>query len=281
MIYRNLTREEYLALPGVSNSTLKAFTECPESYSRGIERPRTEAMQFGLDVEDYLRFGCLPDVVCIPDDALAANGHRRGKAWEAFLSANEGKRLLKQHEIDNLYGACERISQQVGEHSDANRALYMRGTEWQVAITWTCPRTGVLCKGLLDVLGHDHVADVKTSDSVDEASFARTAANLKYHWQAFAYMEAAAKLSEQEHPVAIWGRTAPPTFVFVVIQSKPPYRVECYELDERWIEVASEEVTRARKMWAEYEGRPKPWRSPSHGQTRVVQCPGWVRRVAE
>ena len=36
MIHRNLTREQYDALPGLSNSTLKRFVDCPESFSRGI-----------------------------------------------------------------------------------------------------------------------------------------------------------------------------------------------------------------------------------------------------
>ena len=82
---------DYKRSTGVSQSELKTLAESPRKYEaeyilKTLKREQTDAMRFGslvhclvLEPEDFE-----DHFVVIPPEALASNGHRRGKAWDEF-----------------------------------------------------------------------------------------------------------------------------------------------------------------------------------------------------
>jgi hypothetical protein len=185
----------------------------------------------------------------------------------SFYTANSGRRLLKQHEYDDHVAALRSVYRQVESHHDA-RHIVSNG-DWSVAYQWTCPHgSGLNLKGLADVVGDGWVADIKTCSDPTPHGFARQAANLRYHWQAFAYREAYAAINGGDLP----------DFYFVAIGNEPPHRVEVYELASEWLMIAEREVVQARREYADYLGKPfgEPWRSRSWGMRRLLDCPRWL-----
>jgi hypothetical protein len=266
---------DYMRLDGLNTSSLKEFADCPETYSRRLlghipRRPTTDAMRFGIDVEHYLRFSEPPDdLVVIPDEVLSSSGSRAGKSWRVFYEENAGRRLLKRHEYDERIAALRAVYQQVDAHQDAHH-IVSRGN-WSVAYQWTCPHGSTLrLKGLADIVGDGWIADVKTTADPTPNGFARQAANLRYHWQAYAYREAYSLVHGDM-----------PEFYFLVIGNEPPHRVEVYEMDERWMVAAEREVVAARNAYAPYRDLPPGavWRSRSWGMRRLLDCPPWLWRT--
>lgn len=264
-------REQYDELVGLTQSRLKEFADCPETYwRRHVAKklpPRADsaAMQFGRDVETWLETRKI-DAVVIPYEVLSASGSRSGKEWKTFEFQHQGSRLLKQKEYDALKESLYRIDEQIDNHAEAASILSLG--LWQRAKQWTCQSTHVACKGLIDLWSDDWIADVKTSREIEPRAWLRKAIQLRYHWQAATYLET------EKHS----------TFLFVCIQNVAPYRVEVYEMERDLIERGRMEVLAYRRQYAELvstRSGAAPWRSPTHGKVYTIPTPPWALRADE
>ena len=107
------------------------------------------------------------------------------------------------------------------------------------------------------------VVDYKTtSRSAAPAEFGRIAARFGYHLQAAWYRDAVASITG-----------APPAFLHVVQETRPPYLVSVVRLDEEALEAGAVEAERARRLWVECTSSGSwPGYAPD---VHPVSLPGW------
>lgn len=144
------------------------------------------------------------------------DGTRRGPAWKEWLAKHPGKESLKPPEL----AAVEAAAKAVSDHRVA--ADIFRGGRREEVLTWTGPG-GLLCKGRVDYIRPDVVADLKSvGRDVSPRKFGRDAAEYLYHGQLAWYHDGA--IAAGKIPA-----NAPPPLI-VAVQSKPPFDVAVYQL---------------------------------------------------
>lgn len=253
MTYHNgphkLTKADYRAAPGLSTSQLKAFAECPE----GKPQKETDAMLFGTRLESIM-FGAYRDIAIQPESIKV----RRGKEWDAFQDEHPNADIIRAAEYDELQRAVDAIQ------ANATADDLLNADTW-LSFFWHDSETRVLRKAELDVLRPDIIVDLKTCADVSAQVWTRQAESLRYHWQAASYQDAVQSVLGVLLPV-----------VFVCVANKPPYSVEIYEMDQRWIDEGLEEV---RACIRRYERCRESgvWRSPTWGKIVNVSRPRWAR----
>lgn len=195
----------------------------------------------------------------IPPQVLASNGARLGNKWKEFEKANADFVLIKPGEWRM------QVFEAVQQHDDAKALLDAPG-EYQPAIYWDDETTGVRCRGKLDKLSADRriITDLKTSESAEPEDFARSAARYGYHRQAAMYQDAVEALGFPR-----------PRFIFLVCETRAPWRVETIELDEKFVELGRRQNRKALELYASCQAR-GIWRREKFGQTHTVAAPGWA-----
>ena len=241
-----LDESVYFKAPGLSKSTLSAIA--------------------GLGDMDFdssaLRVGSLVDcLVFTPDEFynryLITSADRRGtKEWKAAEEEANGREVIKQQDFDDAL----LMTNSLLEHDEAIH--YLNGKH-QVSVFWTDELSGIKCKARPDCVG-EHLSDLKTSVSVSAWSFAKQAAELKYHWQDVWYSEGlAANGMEFER------------MYFVVVQKKPVrlygqsakrHPIGIFTFDDAAREQAAREIAEWRSIyklcqanndWPEFEKKPQ------------------------
>lgn len=194
----NVTQEEYFAMDGVSNSDISIFLESPKRYAlkkSGIwVQPKSKPMTLGSAFDILLLtpdlfedgFAIMPDVpspstamqealvACMKAglsqaDAFAEAGYKRAdeKTWELlipyvrFSQDAKGREVITQQEYENLQAMVANTLQNPWS------AATIRGAKKQRVFTAVHEATGLLVKGMLDLLDDEAVIDVKsTGESV-------------------------------------------------------------------------------------------------------------------
>lgn len=209
----------------VSASMLKVFLDSRREYeARYVTRtmdaePPSDPMQLGsLAHAMLLEPHTLSEFVEIPENVLAKNGYRSGKAWDSFVADNPGRTLLKAEEFDVARKMVSSIKEKCGVWFD-------KIGEPEQPLLWTCPMSGLPCKAKPDYLirKSDRIVclDVKTASDAMPSGFRNSVKRYRYYMQEFHYRQGIASTS---------GFAA--EFYFVVVQSKPPYQCRVYELPE-------------------------------------------------
>ncbi|MEM6668587.1 MAG: PD-(D/E)XK nuclease-like domain-containing protein [Pseudomonadota bacterium] len=100
---------------------------------------------------------------------------------------------------------------------------------------------GIWRRAMLDALAKDHtiIFDYKTtSSSADPHAFGRAIANLGYDVQAAHYVDAVQSV-----------RKVRPRFIWIVQETSAPFAVSLIEATARVLEIGSEKLARASRMW--------------------------------
>lgn len=165
---------------------------------------------------------------------------RRGKEWETFKAEHADRTILNQTEFVQRQADHEkllRIRDAVMSNPDVARLI--NGAKTEQTIQWTDPATGVPCKGRLDVLGPDYIADLKGDASVEDRVFARRVGQLCYYGQA-AWYQAGVEVRT--------GRTLP--FYAIVYEAKAPHDSAVYEMDKDWLNPGRDLCARLLEQYA-------------------------------
>ncbi len=221
-IIHGMSNADYHAQSAISKSSLDLIRRCPAVYKHRRENPiePTPAMRMGTLVHTaILEPHDLDNLIVAPQVDRRTT---QGKAdWAAFQIEAKGKQIVTEEEIDNLGG----ISRAVWAHPGASRALRMLA-EVESSIFWTDPETGVECRCRPDgILSNGAIIDIKTTKDARPDEFAKSIANYRYHVQAAFYSEGYQ---------AIHGRP-PRGFMFIAVETEPPFLTACYVLDEKAI----------------------------------------------
>jgi len=209
-IYYDLSRAEYDAIPGVNKSTLWKFWQNPRAFElAGKVFKDSDPMRWGRLFESVLFGEDLSEFVVLTkakrDELLAQAQERQGKKASSKFSKNltEYRQWKEEQEQAGLTIISEWTLSQVNAAVDEMReepscaALLGVPFRTQVAVVWNDPATGLLCKGLIDMVteGDQALADIKTTSAIATASrltapwkFRNQVRDLGYHVQAYAYL---------------------------------------------------------------------------------------------
>ena len=129
------------------------------------------------------------------------------------------------------------MQQAIREYPRAPLAAALDSGVRELSIYWT-DEAGARWKARPDCFSADTIYELKTTQDVRPAAFARTRRRFGYDLQAAHYVDAVRRLS---------GRI--PAFAYIAIEPRPPYYVWVYELTPADLERAGEELALARSRY--------------------------------
>ena len=130
--------------------------------------------------------------------------------WKKFDEKANGKNLISIDDYERLTIMRKRIF----DHPAASTILNMSGVTEQ-SYQWKDSQTGEICKSRPDFHTDDGtlIVDLKTTSDASELGFQKSVHNFRYHVQAGFYLRSIEEAQQ---------------FVFIAVESKPPYLVAVY-----------------------------------------------------
>jgi len=257
----------------VSQSQLKTLEESPRKFeafyvTKTLSIPTTDAMEFGTLVHSMTLQPAVveSEIAVIPDSALTSNGQRRGKVWDAFCKATEGKLRVFQEDYDRALV----IAKKVRSHP-FYEFIFPRINYTEVPIRWTDPVEPVQCKGIPDLVADEWIVDLKTTRSLTgflqgrDELVSKTIADFGYHLQAAFYLRGA----------SLHYGDPKTRFAFLVVETEEPYRVYAMELRSEAIERGE---VKMEKLLSEYVRRMQTndWSEDGEKSLLQVGIPAWA-----
>lgn len=225
-IHSDIPFKDYLAIDAVSNSYLGRLKDCPAKAL--MKEDDTTALGFGRALHSIVLEGF---DAFHEDFAVAPKFDRRttvGKAQYADFMAGVGsKGIITADEFSH----AKNIRRAVFDHPFAKKVLG-RGIVEQTVI-WESD--GIQCKSRPDALPGGNtraLVDLKTTEDASYEGFMRSVKKYGYARGAAFYLDA-----------VNFGRDLGlyDTFIFVVVEKKPPYIVGTYQMSGEFIERGREE----------------------------------------
>lgn len=257
MIYevvRGMKDEDYRAREGVSQSTLKAFMECPQKFRLSPKKESTPAMRYGSYVDamwlsrDVSRFAVQP-----PDIDFRT---KDGKAWKA---ENADKTIITCEQHACASRAIERLN--------ATPQIREARESCDVQVAVFAEIEGVQCKGLIDLCPKDGVrgalADLKTAPSADPKEWGRYAYNNGLAIQAAMYLD-------------LWNLAAGEDlqeFWHIVSEQEPPHEPCMMALSTEFIQLGRAQYRSAIRRYAECVEKDE-W--PGYEMCLTIEPPKWA-----
>ena len=211
--------EQYTQMAGVRWSHLKNMRKSPRHYKWHLENERPDSAAF--------RKGRALHTLLLEPEKFAVEyvlwpNHRRGYDWNAFKVAHEELVILNQPEWDSAHCMAAAVT------SDRHARDLIEAGAKERFIQWENPRTGLVCKGRVDVAGSTLV-DLKSTSKIEKWLFSKQVHDLSYHGQLVHYAEGL-----KANGVSLNDEAA-----MVVVESSPPYDVVCYAVKDHVLEVGA------------------------------------------
>jgi len=224
-----ISNRAYHESDGISKSDLTLFAITPAHYKAKEAYEETPVMTFGQAVHTaILEPSRFADEYTVAPENIDKRT-KAGKEWFAEAEQN-GKTVLSWDNHTDLLGMKKSVyaSKTAKALLDAEGIIEHSG--W-----WTDPRTGLLLKCRPDKIctSLKLVVDLKITTEAGYDAFVKKVAAYRYHWQGFMYLEGTRQ---------ILGDEAYSTFLIIVVETKPPYAVAVYRLDEEMLYIASQEI---------------------------------------
>ena len=238
MALKKMSNADYHALDYVSKSHLDEVNKSPFHYwdryinpDRVIPEP-TKQMLLGSAMHtmvlepDLFENEYLVEFANAPKRPTAVQRNAKKPSnqtldaiayWEEFDKKAVGKNLIS---IDD-YERLTIMKQRIFDHPAASTILSLSGVAEQ-SYQWKDNQTGEICKSRPDFHTNDGtlIVDLKTTSDASELGFQKSVHNFRYHVQAAFYLRS---IKEAEQ------------FVFIAVESKPPYLVAVYNASPEMI----------------------------------------------
>jgi hypothetical protein len=228
-----LPAEKYHATQALSKSGLDQFLRSPahfKAWQDGIATvEQTPAMAFGS------AFHCaMLEPYDFAKRYAVFTGDRRtkdGKAQYESLMAT-GVTLLNQEQKD----AIESMKLSIQSHPAASK-MFQGAADTEVSCFGTFD--GVKVKARIDLVPDhrevfDSLVDIKTTQDASPVSFAKTAAQLRYHVQAAWYLRFFPNKTR---------------FIFIAIEKTAPFECAVYEMDDAAIAQGNAEIDKQLELY--------------------------------
>jgi len=259
----NISFEEYREREGVNSGFLRNLQRSP-AHARCFAEAAHDQSEFQL-VGSALHCAVLEPGEYTRRYVEMPKLDRRRKAdkqeYERIVGNYPNASFLDAEQAAAVRGMYDAIK----NHTLAAELLVGASGSNEVSIFWT--REGERCKARLDRLcewnGRRLIGDIKTTTNASRRAFERSIFNFGYHLQAAWYEKATAAATEKTSG-----------FVFVAVESQPPFGVCVYELDFGLLSLAHEQIEGLFDLYLKCR-RENRWPSyPTHLQT--VLCPAWM-----
>lgn len=228
----------------------------------------SSATRFGTKFDGVVVAMCegnpITDVLSVPPaDVLAANGHRRGKAYEAWKENEE-----QSYRYDCSAEEFFQLST-MAEHlmaNDAARQLVEDTVETQVSIFFDL--NGQRCKVRPDGCTPQLWWDLKTTSATwDELP--RSVSKYGYTEQEWFYVQGAMAMGMDHFRMP-----------FVFVQSMAPYECRVFYLPVEWVEEAGRRMTRVMEE-VRLRRETGVYDSSDAGEITELVMPPWSRKTEE
>lgn len=283
----------YRAIPAVSQSTLKQFSECPQKWKLAPKKEPTAAMKWGSLVDsmwltgDLSRYAMQPSVyikkgmrcpICrtVTDSKKCAkckvdrveedvetewnNNSATCSEWVAEQQAI-GKEVIPRDAWVKAQSACDRLN------GVPEIKLKRSRCDTQVAVV--SMMDGILVKGLIDMVPKKEfrmgLGDLKTAGSADPKGWPRYVFDMKLHWQAALYLDLWNKESGENLE---W-------FYHFVVEQEAPHEPCFMPLSQDFIALGRRDYQRALRLWGECEEKGE---FPGYALGAVVECEDWMKK---
>ena len=219
-IIYDMPDEDYRAAEGFNASGLKQFVRSAAHFKAAQDEPKeaTAALAKGILFHHLLLTPDAPMRVAIKpadfDGRTAA-----GKAWKA---KHEGMPVCDEDD----FKACQRMVESIRRHPNAGAAFGTGKAEVSVFHEYKHPMTGevIQLKGRMDFVNDGAaIVDAKTCEDARPASFAASAVEFGYFWQATFYLKF---LWNPVCDILERPQDKKDAFVFVAVEKTPPYAVK-------------------------------------------------------
>jgi hypothetical protein len=261
-IYYGLSGEDYFAQRRFNATGAKLLLRSAAHYRASLESPKEPSTN--MLIGSVVHVGVLEPAVFDARVAVAPGLDKRTKAgkalWDAFQDANAGKLVLGAEDFD----CARRCIDAVRAHPAA--AQLLNGAHTEVSAFWTDGKHKVPCKSRWDILNHNGIGDLKTTQDASRDAFSRSIATFGYDIQASLY------LLGGEHLL----HSTPEFFAFICVETAPPYAVAVYELGHATVEAGLWRTEQAMQRYRDAE-EAQDW----HGYPDVIttiDSPVWARR---
>lgn len=228
-IVHGLAFEDYLAGPECSKSSLWTMHTRSPAHAR-VEKEASNAMQLGTAIH----------CAVLEPDFFAERFHRgpddrRGNKWKE-AAEEYGERLLTSGDYDDALAVRDAVST-----NPIIRRLTGAGTVREVSAFATDPITGLRIRTRPDAFapGIALMADLKTTTDARASEFARRVGQLGYHAGEAIYTDTWRAAGGELD-----------AFVFIVIEPKPPYAAQVFELTPDAVEEGRVIIRKALDRWA-------------------------------
>lgn len=235
-IVHSLEESLYHAHPSLSSTGARRLLESPAKFHYGLTHPEAPKAAYDLGSAVHAAvLGVGSQAVAYPDDVLAKNGAASttaAKEWAEAVRA-DGLIPVKRDEYEQVTAMREAVL------ADAAN-LFEQDGHAEASLFATDPETGVDLRARYDYLAPVGVDLKTTAKSAKPARWQFTVHDLGYDVQAEHYRHVR-KLIQGEA-----GR-----FVFVAVETTPPYLVWQHELDEEYERIGARKALKARLIFAE------------------------------
>jgi hypothetical protein len=235
-------------------------------------------MSFGTAVHLALLEPARFALECVAAPRLDRRTKSGKEIYEAFASESVGKLILSADQFE----AVKTIQAKV--LSNPLASMLLSGGKAEHSLFWVDAVTGVKCRARVDyahlsppstaildpatgetVVSSYALIDIKTTDKgILPEEFSRTLYNYRYYQQAGAYTSGAS---------AVLG-TWVTEFLFIAIESSPPYEHAIYRLDFGSLEKGLEEWRAGLRVYREAVEK-NEWAGPAKG-VQTIALPGWA-----
>jgi len=228
-VIHDLPFDQYLAGPEVSKSSLWTLHARSPAHAR-VEKEPSNAMQLGTAVH----------CAVLEPDFFAERYHRgpddrRGNKWKE-AQEEYGERLLTSGDYDDALAVRDAV-----RTHPIIRKLTGAGTVREVSAFATDPATGLKIRTRPDAFapGSGLMADLKTTADARASEFARRVGQFGYHAGEAIYTDT-------------WRAAGADlvAFVFIVIEPKPPYAAQVFELAPDAVDEGRVIIRKALDSWA-------------------------------
>ena len=177
-----------------SSSTLKLFLKDPREYYKRyiLKEEREEMYKSAYDFGSYMHSLILEPHKTVLEFAVFEGATRRGKAYEEFKSANEGKTIITASQAQQALDLLHLYN----EHVDTAGLIQGGVAEHTLCVELE----GMPIKVRADYIKEGMIIDVKTtSDPVDKFNAAKTIIRFDYDLSAALYVDAFKKYTGQDY----------------------------------------------------------------------------------
>jgi hypothetical protein len=257
----DISIEEYHKTPRISNSDLTLINKSIDHFLFKSERESSDAQELGQAFHDGI---LSPHIfknkyVKMPEDIKV----RRGKEWDIFLTENKDKKIISKEDWRKLLA----MQASFINHPKAHLLL----NDGKAEDTFYYELDGIQCKCRPDFTNtkYNCLIDLKTTTSALLDDFSRSVASYRYHVQAAWYLDGVNMFVGEERF---------DKFIFIAIETKPPFSVCIYELGNESIEEGRRQYKKDLNKYKEYleNKNNKNYFTGVSQEIITIQLPTWA-----